>query len=113
MSVMLSKNCPWYPSKPECTVCGDQLCGPPFVQWMGTEEMIICPRCCRGLLTGLVADMIQVVAIADIQARGYHGCTLVRASQKDVNTKEKAGGPCGWCDLPWETRTSPLVASRC
>jgi hypothetical protein len=64
------------------------------VQWTvrGGGRLIFCPVCCRRLLTGLAADMIQCVAIADIQAltSGYHSLTLTRTSQKEADTAARA-----------------------
>jgi hypothetical protein len=97
MTVVLSRNDHWAPAKAKCSVCGDSQYHPPYVYWntFASEaecsgDLIFCPRCCRGLLHGLVADMIHAVAIADIRALGYHSFTLVRAHQNGVDAEAKA-----------------------
>jgi hypothetical protein len=104
MTVVLSKNYFMYPKDPTCWVCGDRLYHPPFVQWTvhgssGGEEMVICVDCCRSLRTGLAADMIHAVAIEDLRALGYRGCTLKLVGQEKVDeaAAEEKSVVCG----PW------------
>ena len=93
MTVVLSRNYYMYPTDPVCTVCGDRQCHPPFVQWRThADDLILCTDCCRNLHTGLVADMVQVVAIGDLRALSphYHGQTLTRSSQGQVDAAAAA-----------------------
>jgi hypothetical protein len=76
MSVILNKFDDHYSShgKP-CSVCETKLHFP-FVHW---EQIRICASCCGQIMRGLVADMIQVSAAAELQ-RIYPDSTLVRRS---------------------------------
>ena len=95
MTVYLSRHEVMYPDNPACTVCGEDV-RPPFLYWSchGPKRppnggVIICSGCCRNLRTGLVADLIQVAAIADLQDV-YHNVTLVRSSVAKVEAETRA-----------------------
>ena len=79
MSVVTSRHDLVYPAGPTCTFCGDKQYHPPFIQWMGDRELVICGKCCSGL-DGLVADIIQLTAIMELQ-RLYPRATLIRKDQ--------------------------------
>ena len=79
-----------------CSVCNDKLQAP-FVAWMCTEgpvgDLFFCGTCCRKIKNGLMADMIQVAAIAEINALGdvgsyYSGQTLVRVREDKANVEK-------------------------
>ena len=60
-----------------CAVCEKPL-QYPFVHW---EQILLCAPCCGRIRRGLVADMIQVAAAAELQ-KVYPDSTLVRRSVK-------------------------------
>jgi hypothetical protein len=73
-----------------CTMCADPVY-PPFIYWRADEqEILICGKCCSRIKPGLIADLIQVCAIRDIQtlAPAYQQ-TLVRMSEREIIAKEE------------------------
>ena len=46
--------------------------------------------CCRTIRRGLMADMVQAAAIAELHDLGYRGQTLIRSSWSRVNAIEQA-----------------------
>jgi hypothetical protein len=84
MSVILSKENRMSSRKPEtkCFECHRAL-GYPFVEW---NSLFICAPCCGRIKNGLLADIVQAAAIADLHDLGYRGVTLVRTS---INTVER------------------------
>jgi hypothetical protein len=92
MSVILSKENYLSCLKPEtrCFECHKGL-GYPFVEW---NSLFICAKCCRKIKNGLMADIVQVAAVAELHSLGYRGQTLVRmsADAAEREDREKAAG---------------------
>ena len=67
-----------------CTLCGEPhaLKAYPVLVWTGLgamgSDLFICRGCCRHLVPGFTADLIQVDAINRLRAAGYPGETLQR-----------------------------------
>ena len=89
MSVILSKEDRMSYRKPDtvCTICSKKL-GLPYVEWHGTD-LFICAPCCRTIKRGLMADMVQAAAIAELHDLGYRGNTLVRTTRQQVEDDER------------------------
>jgi hypothetical protein len=88
MSVVLTPEQPFRIScqnpNAACTICDGRLL-PPFLEWHGMEaDLFICTRCCRKYKNGLLADMVQVAAIADLHDFGYPTQTFTRRDIRDV-----------------------------
>ena len=71
-----------------CTICNKRL-RLPYVEWQGTD-LFICAPCCRTIRRGLMADMVQAAAIADLHDLGYREQTLIRSTWSRVNAAERA-----------------------
>ena len=87
MSVILSRENRMSCRKPEtrCFECHGHL-GYPFVEW---NDLFICAKCCRRIKNGLMADIVQVAAIAELHSLGYRGNTLVRTTEQQVEDNER------------------------
>jgi hypothetical protein len=71
----------------KCSICAELLL-PPFLEWNCTSDLFICIECCRKHKNGLIADLVQAAAIAELRnALGprRRDQTLVRRSVKEVN----------------------------
>jgi hypothetical protein len=90
MSVVLTRHDWLHPGHDaRCSVCDEGL-WPPFVLWHAMHELYFCSRCCANLRTGLMADLIQVGAISELQQLGYGSTTLERKGIKEVEEADKA-----------------------
>lgn len=71
-----------------CSFCDTKL-RPPFVVWdcmpSSEADLLICGPCCRKIKNGLMADLVQVAAIAELHDLGYRGMTLDRRSHREVS----------------------------
>src|SRR5262245_25703704 len=74
----------------KCSVCGDDL-NYPFIYWHGDNGLCICAPCCQRNKDGLIADLIQLAAIMDLQKlKLSYDVTLVRSSYKSLEAEAKA-----------------------
>jgi hypothetical protein len=89
MSVILSRH-DWkcLDHSARCGVCGEGL-WPPFALWHAETELYFCSRCCANLRTSLMADLIQVTAIRELQQLGYGSHTVERKRIKEVEEADK------------------------
>ena len=69
-----------------CSICRGHLFFP-FIRWWGMgADLFFCANCCAVNKDGLTADLVQVVAIDELQKAGQSKFTLVR---KNIATLEK------------------------
>lgn len=96
-----------------CTVCGEKLF-PPFVEWHGRPGFFMCAECCQSIKAGLMADIIQVAAIAEIRSLRagtyYTGVVLERVSAKESEAAQMKAweGDVGMLS----TRATPKVPKK-
>jgi hypothetical protein len=91
MTVVAAQNDIYAQGNHTCSICNGKL-RPPFVMWMTcAEDLFFCSQCCRRIKNGLMADIIQVSAIAELNALDDHGgnATLVRRDVRDVEREIK------------------------
>jgi hypothetical protein len=63
-----------------CTLCKGPL-RYPFIEW-GDGKLFFCTRCCREMKNGFTADLVQAVAIDELQ-RSCPNFTLVREAIRE------------------------------
>jgi hypothetical protein len=91
MSVITNKENDWSNvrgSGKKCCVCGDKIHHFPFLHWHGSP-IILCAGCCESIKRGLMADLIHVIAIKDLNELGYNDETLVRMRTTKAEQNEK------------------------
>jgi hypothetical protein len=83
MTVVIGKHDCTAPSRHDhrCSLCEGYL-HYPFLHW--SQEIFICGDCCRGIKRGLIADLIQIVAILELHDQGYHSMTFDRRSLRTL-----------------------------
>jgi hypothetical protein len=62
-------------------------CRYPFLHWTGEPELFICSACCRRTKSGLMADLVHVVATVDLHNLGYHDAVFVRENTASFKNK--------------------------
>jgi hypothetical protein len=92
MSVVLTMKHYTYATRDSvCLVCGNKVF-PPYVEWHGHVNIIICSHCCLSIKPGLAADIIQVAAIAELRqlrsGRYYTGAVLERVNVKEAEARQ-------------------------
>jgi hypothetical protein len=65
-----------------CTFC-DGVLAYPFVYY--SPKVFICRECCRDDRKGLMADMVQVAAITEMNNLITGNCTLIRVCTADAD----------------------------
>jgi hypothetical protein len=63
----------------KCAICGYWV-RPPYLEWIAETTIRICGRCCHSIKGGLVADLVQIAAIVDLQEY-YPSFTLTREQE--------------------------------
>jgi hypothetical protein len=73
-------------------IAGDKVCQlchsvpkPPSLYWDGPAgELHICERCCNNIRQGLVADLIHITAISELNKAGYCFQTFDRTTPAEI-----------------------------
>ena len=90
MTVILSKTClEVHGPDDRCTLCAAPL-HPPFVVWSSAHNLRICGPCCTRSGPGLQADLVQAIAIRELQRLGYKEFTLQRLTQNGLREQRDA-----------------------
>lgn len=76
-----------------CTICRAEL-HPPFLEWVCKSSLYFCGACCRQIKDGMMADLIQVSAITELQAVGvkhgpFNNSTLIRQDTRHHDESER------------------------
>jgi hypothetical protein len=64
-----------------CSICKEKLMQYPFIRWWaGGDDVFFCAVCSARIRDGMMADLVQIAAIVEIQriAPHYKNSTLVR-----------------------------------
>jgi hypothetical protein len=73
-----------------CDNCGERLYHYPFLYWSGVDDdILLCSECCKQIKRGLIADIIQLAAIAELRDIGYGVNTLVRSNVAQLDEEGK------------------------